>query len=147
MQEPINIFHVTCCKRALSVNELKKIHYTFIEGCICLPSPSAKHECTSLCMFLAVTCRNRHNRSNPKTDTILKTIQVAELKLVLFPSVLFSIIAVSYAEEGCYQYRRKGNVTIDTEQCLWKNSTEPKPKRLCLESCFKNDTVRNVALN
>ena len=68
---------------------------------------------------------------------------VAKVQPLLL-SVFFSSLAVSNAEEGCYQYRRKDNVTIDTDQCLWKNYTEPKTKRYCLESCFKNNTVRTL---
>ena len=49
--------------------------------------------------------------------------------------------------ERCYQYRRKANVTLDTDQCLWENYTEPKTKRYCLESCFENATVRTNTFN
>ena len=63
------------------------------------------------------------------------------------PFLFYILIIISTAnymvtsDEGCYQYRRKGNVTIDTDRCLWQNYTEPKPKRLCLDICFENDTV------
>ena len=58
-------------------------------------------------------------------------------------TVLITIVFVVHCSgENCYQYRRKAYVTIDTDQCLWENYTEPKPKRFCLESCFDNVTVR-----
>ena len=47
-----------------------------------------------------------------------------------------------HSEESCYQYRRKANVTLDTDQCLWQNFTEQKLKRHCLQSCINNNTVR-----
>ena len=56
--------------------------------------------------------------------------------------LIFALECVTCSEEGCYQYRRKANVTIDTDQCLWENYTEPNPKKFCLESCFQNKTVR-----
>ena len=63
-----------------------------------------------------------------------------------FPlSILLIFCAANYtatSEDGCYQYRRKGNVTIDTDQCLCENYTEPKTKRLCLDVCFENSMVR-----
>ena len=67
-----------------------------------------------------------------------------ETQTLLFPVLLIFFTAgyTKCLEESCYQYRRKGNVTIDTDQCLWQNYTESKPKRVCLESCFENITVR-----
>ena len=60
-------------------------------------------------------------------------------------SILLIVCAADYtatSEDGCYKYRRKGNVTIDTAECLWENYTEPKTKRFCLDFCFENSTVR-----
>ena len=62
----------------------------------------------------------------------------------LFFVLLFNS-AVKYtacSEESCYLYRRKGNVTIDTDQCLWESFTESEGKLFCLESCFNNSMVR-----
>ena len=56
--------------------------------------------------------------------------------------VVWNMYNAVSSDEGCYEYRRKGNVTIDTDQCLWQNYTESKPKRFCLDTCFENDTVR-----
>ena len=69
-----------------------------------------------------------------------------EVQWALF-SVCFIAFTVHYmvlSEESCYQHRRKANVTIDTDQCLWENYTEPQMKRFCLDSCFENDTVTQV---
>ena len=67
-----------------------------------------------------------------------------KIQAVLFLACL-TIIALEYttgSPDDCYQYRRKGNVAIDTDQCLWQNYTEPKTKRFCLDACFENETVR-----
>ena len=60
-------------------------------------------------------------------------------------TILITIVfAVHCSGENCYQYRRKAKVTIDTDQCLWENYTEPKTKRFCLDACFDNDMVRTL---
>ena len=73
----------------------------------------------------------------------LELIVLSEARTVLFYVILIMVIfTVQCSGESCYQYRSKANVTIDTDQCLWENYTEPKTKRFCLKSCFENDTVR-----
>ena len=67
-----------------------------------------------------------------------------EVQSALF-SFCFIAFAVNYTalwEETCYRLRVKLNVTIDTDQCLWQNCTEPKPKRFCLDVCIENASVR-----
>ena len=59
---------------------------------------------------------------------------------------IFVVKSEALSEEGCYQYRRKANVTMDTDQCLWQNYTQPQLKTLCLASCFKNDAVSTIRL-
>ena len=59
--------------------------------------------------------------------TIYRTMALFKRQAVLFVACL-TIIAVKYttgSPDDCYQYRRKANVTIDTDQCLWQNYTEP----------------------
>ena len=73
-------------------------------------------------------------------DALTKSIRNIVLPVIL----IMIIFAVQCSSESCYQYRRKANVTIDTDQCLWENYTEPKSKRFCLESCFEKATVRIV---
>ena len=75
----------------------------------------------------------------------LELIVLPEARTVLIYVILIMIIlAVQCSGESCYQYRSKANVTIDTDQCLWQNYTEPKTKRFCLQSCINSVTVRTV---
>ena len=57
--------------------------------------------------------------------------------------IIWNLHPAVTSDESCYQYRRKSNVTIDTDQCSYGNYTEPKTKRFCLDSCFGNDSVRD----
>ena len=65
-------------------------------------------------------------------------------QVILF-AACFTVLAlenVTCSPDDCYQYRRRGNVTMDTDQCLWENYTEPESKRFCLDACFENAMVR-----
>ena len=48
------------------------------------------------------------------------------------------------SHESCSQFRRKENVTVDQNQCLWENFSEPQPMKSCLQSCWDNATVRTI---
>ena len=75
----------------------------------------------------------------------LELIVLPEARTTLFYAILIMIIlAVQCSGESCYQYRSKANVTIDTDQCLRQNYTEPKTKRSCVQSCINKATVRTV---
>ena len=77
--------------------------------------------------------------------TRYRTMALYKRQAVLFLACL-STIALEYttgSPDDCYQYRRKGKVTIDVDHCLWKNYTEPRTKRFCLDACFENEMVRN----
>ena len=53
-------------------------------------------------------------------------------------SLCLTSLTMNYAVlsgESCYKFRRLVNVTIDTDQCLWENYTEPKSKMSCIE-CY-----------
>ena len=77
-----------------------------------------------------------------RTSLLLKmSLEAQKLMFSMF-LIIFAVKYTACLDESCYLYRRSVNVTIDTDQCLWENYTEPKTKRFCLESCFNNDTVR-----
>ena len=61
--------------------------------------------------------------------------------LVSLCSMAFDVNYAALSEESCYRFRGKANVTIDTDQCLWENYTEPKMKIVCLECCLQNASV------
>ena len=73
----------------------------------------------------------------------ITTMMISEAELVLFP-VLLIIFAVNCFEEGCVRFKGKTNVTIDTDQCLWEIYTDPRSKKFCLETCFKNKKVKII---
>ena len=76
---------------------------------------------------------------------IIRKIMLPEAKMVLFYVILIIIMfTVNCSGESCYQFKGIENVTIDTDQCLWQNYTEPRTKRFCLNSCIKSATVRIV---
>ena len=72
------------------------------------------------------------------------SVMFSKVQKVLLSVIVFvwTIEYAVYSEEGCYQFKTKRNVTIDTDQCMWQNYTEPKTKRFCLEFCINNNAVR-----
>ena len=70
-------------------------------------------------------------------------IMISEgLKILIWVFFIGNDVA---SQESCSQFRRKENVLVDQNQCVWKNFSEPKPTKHCLQSCWDND--RTLVLN
>ena len=82
---------------------------------------------------------------NQKYVRTIRTMMLFETRMLLVSLCLiaFTVNYAALSEESCYRFRGKANVTIDTDQCLWENYTEPKMKRVCLERCLQNASVRS----
>ena len=63
------------------------------------------------------------------------------MKCLILTVLIGVIVVVTLICEECFTYRRKGNVTIDTRDCLFVNSILPMTTYGCLDSCTSNITV------